>query len=261
MIVRKAELLVFMQKADSLAQEDEALLDLVHPLAESAIASYLQHDLGYRQHTEYLPCGPVTRERQYPLDQTLWRNGSVVFPSLREGTDILQLRHLPVWNVGLEVHEDLIGYAGQSANAFPASTLLVQGTDFFLDIDNPADSPTSSPSSMGISRTGILRRIGAWPVAPRSIKVTYYGGIDAEHMANDSFGGALKLAALQTIVACYYMARTQAKSSGKGPYQSETIGKYSYSLGAMVMDGLSITVPPSARELLQPFRNYGRLFA
>ena len=261
MIVKKAEILVFMQKASSLAPEDDALLDLVHPLAESAIASYLQQDLGYKQHVEYLPCGPVTRERNYPLDQTLWRNGSISFPSLREGTDMLQLKHLPVWTVGLEVREDLVAYAGQATGAFPTSSILVRGTDYFLDIDDPTDAPTSSPSSMGISRAGILRRIGAWPVTPRSIKVTYYGGLDTEHMANDAFGGALKLAALQTIVACYHMARSQAKSSGKGPYQSENIGKYSYSLGSMVADGMSITVPPSARELMQPFRNYGRLFA
>jgi hypothetical protein len=265
LIVRKAEVLTMLGKAGSISQSDEALLDMLHPLCESAIATFLQQDLNWSQHVEYLPHGTADHYES-TLDDPDFRTSEVVLVSGRPGSTTLQLKHLPVWRFGLEVREDIDADAGQSTGAFGSSSVLTIGTDYFLDIDDPAaasgQASQENGSHLGLSRTGMLHRRGAWPAEPRTVKVTYYGGWAASQLANRGSASAIKLAYLRTIVASFWSVKSSQTNSGAGLKASEIIGEYSYSLGGQGLASLSagVHVPMDAMLLLQPFRNYGRAF-
>ena len=251
MIATRAEVIIAMGKGSSMSDADVALLDMVHPLAESAIVNYIQQDIGYAQHTEYLPIGQMEGERDN-LEDVRKEGTKAVFVSGKTGHQALQLKHLPVVLTGLQVWEDTDAYAGQASDAFSSDDLLTEGTDYYLDVDDGAND---------ISRTGLIYRYGAWPNEPRTVKVTYYGGF-TDAQLNGNMAGAIKLAAIQTVVAAYKSFKA-FQGSATGPKQSESIGKYSYTnaAGSIATQNMTIDVPFSARALLQPFRNYGRLFA
>lgn len=254
MLCRKAEILVYLKLAGSLSAADEQLLDLVHPLAEAALESYMQQELEYKRHIEYLPVGQPLLASEFQLEDLSFRKagGGVVLRSNRPGTDFLQLKHAPVTTFGLEVREDLDAKAGQEDAAFPASTVLTMGDDYYLDAD---ERKMVEGHSVHLSRSGVLRRLGAWPVEPRTVKVTYYGGWQADQLYGRA-AGAVRLAAIKTVAAFFWEARSNADSKGRGPKMSESIGKYSYSVGQAAIARMSGGVPGDAIELLQPFRSY-----
>lgn len=255
MLVRKAEVLVFLGKAASLSAADESLLDLLHPLAEAALHSYMQQDIGHGRHVEYLPIGQSRGGGDsYSLEDVSFRGGaggSVRFNSSNGGSADLQLKHLPVFLAGLEIRENSSGRAGQTQTSFDDDSLLVAGDDYWLDMDD---------AESDFSRSGIVRRNGAWSSEPRSIKATYYGGWRSGDMTNDGAAGAIKLAALHTVASAYWLAKHNGTRQGSGPLMSEGIGKYHYSLSQQFLSQLTFTVPFEAKQLLQPFRNYGRIF-
>lgn len=251
MILRKAEILVFIGKAASITEADEALLHLVHPLAESVLANYLQSKITYQQIVEYLPLGQPQIESDHSLDDIDFRGSTANLVNGRAGTEFLQLKTTPVILTGLEVREDVGANAGQASGAFSGDSILGLGTDYFLDVDDPSNE---------LSRSGILRRVGVWPAEPRSVRVQYFGGFTSAQLAGE-FGGALKLAALMTVSAAYWAAKQNATTSGVGPKMSESIGKYSYSNGQQfAASNLTFSIPMDAMNILQPYRNYGRIF-
>ena len=255
MIVSMAEVLVALNKASTATDSELALLEMLMPLVESSLKSYIQSTLKRPDvaHVEFLPIGkPDFSREDYLLDDLQKGGDEFVFAGGRAGTEILQLKHTPVIETSLEVREDIGAYAGQAASAFPDSTILTQGTDYWLDIDSEND---------GYSRTGFLYRTGAWPAEPRSVKVTYFGGWTAADLDSDP-AGAIKLAFLETIVNEFWFYTGRKSRSGGGTLISESIGNYSYATdGSIVQDISGFNIPPKAMQRLEPFRNYGRLFA
>lgn len=247
-ICSRAEILVYLRKAaDSLSDAEDALLDLVHPLAESAVHQYLQNDLNYARYVELLPIGSAIRDDDYPLDHFQSENNRYVFEAGGSGVDRLYLRQTPVLAAGLEVWEDISANAGQSATAFASSTLLTAGVDYWLDADQE-----------GTSRSGALIRSGVWPSEPRCVKVAYYGGLTGAQLYG-KFGGSIKLAAMLTVAAAYRAAATL--SDTEGPKIRERIGKYEYETDAALLaqTHASLGLPAAAKALLQPYRKYDYL--
>src|SRR5688500_16487594 len=115
MIVKKAEALIYLGLAASITAAQEALLDLVHPLAESAVKRLFQHDLAYAQHVELLPTGQAYPGDDRPLTDTEFRANAAASVNANAGTTVLVLKHTPVWENGLEVREDVAAYAGQAS--------------------------------------------------------------------------------------------------------------------------------------------------
>lgn len=258
MIVRKAEILVFMGLAGKITPADEALLDLVHPLAESALENWLQQELQFKKHVEYFPLGQSRYDTDYTLDDVEFRTNTVILRSTnRVGTDFLALKHTPVILTGMEVREDVYGYAGQSPNAFGEQTKLTLGDDYYLDVDEEIEV---DGQPVHLSRSGILRRVGGWPVEPRSVRVSYYGGWTAKQMFGPR-AGVIKWAAMETVANAFRAAKANnGVSAGRGPMLSENIGKYSYSYSSMFAANLMVDVPPHVKQKLFPFRSLGRLF-
>lgn len=250
-----------MKLATSLSQEDEALFDLIHPLAESSLLNWIGQELQHQQFVEFLPIGQSFSNRA-PLLQTNyavgggtqdveWRSSSTAIITAGNGTEFLQLENTPVSLTGLQVKENPGGYAGQAEGSFGDDTVLALGVDYYLDVDNPASD---------ISKSGILYRNGSWPTEPRSIKVSYFGGYTAQQLSGN-MAGVVKLAAMQCIAAAFWKAKVLAKTNGLGPYTSESIGKYSYAISSMASAGhLTFDVPADARRQLFSLKSLGRIF-
>lgn len=251
MICSRAEVLVYLRKADAnISDADNALIDLVHPLAESAIHNYLQNALNYQIHTEYLPVGVADLPREYPLEDYQKQGDRFIYRGDESGTQSLKLSHTPVSLSGLRVWEDTNGYAGQGSSAFGDDTELTLGEDFFLDVHD----------STNLSTSGLLYRIGAWPQEPRCVKVTYYGGHSAAALAGRA-GGAIKLAALKQIAFEFNAVKTlNAKTGNSGPMIREKIGKYEYEMGesvALYVSGIAgSALLPVVKDYLQPYKSY-----
>lgn len=255
MLCRKAEILVYMKLASGISTADESLLDLIHPLAEISIHNHLQQQLGYERHIEYLPVGEPLQSTDYRLEDAQFRpgGGGVVLRSQNPGTDYLQLRHTPITTFGLEVCEDTNARGGQNPDgAFGSDTVLTLGSDYYIDADERA---MVDGHSVHISRSGILRRIGAWPVEPRTVRVTYYGGWSASQLYGNA-ASAVRFAAIKTVANAFWRAKNEAENTGKGPKMSESIGKYSYSNGQEAAARMYATLPPDVLRELQPFRSY-----
>ncbi len=251
-IVTRAEVLVALGMSASLTDANAALIDMLLPLSDAAIKSYMQNDLQYSQHVEYYPAGSPVAERDDVMEPIL-RGNVVTFANIPPGVDTLQLKHTPILVGSIEVREDVGAWAGQDPNPFDDTTILTLGTDYYLDVDN---------ASTNMSRTGLLYRYGKWPTEARSVKVTYYGGLNASQLNNA--WGDIKLAAIMTHVHHFQIFKSRQSKTGAGPITSESIGKYSYSRDAF-MTRLAILgdldVPAGAKALLFKHRNLGRLFA
>lgn len=253
MICTRAEILLALGRESSATAAEVALLDVLMPLVDSVIGDFLRRNVKYQQHVEYLPMGlATTGDDNVALDDADIRVTSNIV-TIRgrafEGTSILQLTHTPVALAGLKIREQPDGYAGQSDDAFSAATVLTEGVDYFLDVDDTEN----------LSMTGHVHRFGAWPTEPRSLKVTYYGGYTAEQL-NGDMAGSIKLAAILSNVKAFNQFKS-FQSSATGPKTSESIGKYSYTRGlSQVFAGGGFTIPYEAQRLLMPHRSMSRLF-
>lgn len=248
-----AEVLVFLGLASTGTTDDLALLEMLQPFSDQLLKNYLQNDFGYAQHVEYYPIGRSQRDDESILGD-IERIGTdrVIVTGQTYGTDALVLKHTPAWLTGLEVREHPGAYGGQATDAFPASSILTPGEDYYLDVDDTGNT----------SRTGIIYRIGNWPSEPRSVKVTYYGGY-SESQLSTGLASAIRYAAMITLAAKYKSAKS-LQGGSIAPAISESIGKYSYSTSEVFLAqfaGMTVDIPLEAKMALEPHRNYGRFVA
>lgn len=257
LIANLADFLFALGKTGSLTDEELGLLNNIHPRAEQVVKDFLQNDVVYATRTELLPIGNPSRYS----DDVLLRDydkvgGRVIASSRYYGAKTLQLKHTPVRLAGLQVYEDIGANAGQNTSPFAAGTLLVGGKDYWLD------ATESDPEGNLWSRTGVLHRVGSWPQEPRCVKVVYAGGWTVDQLAAGP-AMAIREAVVLTVVKMFRQYRAIASNPpGTTGKTAENIGKYSVSYGSDggASTGMVLTLPMEARELLQPFRNYGRLF-
>lgn len=150
-----------------LSSTTTALITTLHQQAEQAILDYLGLDaIEQATYVEYYPMEQSVVIQQ-PDDPSYVLNaaGTKAVPVLARPSQILQLKNLPVRSI-TEIREDPNGFFGQPAGAFPSSTILTAGTDYFLKTEKA-----------GISWSGqVMRRAYWWPMAPGSTMVTYVAG-------------------------------------------------------------------------------------
>lgn len=256
MIVSRGEVLTFIGKETTVTAAEERLLSLVHPFVEGALVEYLQNELSYQQHIELLPMGGPASIEPSPLNEDFEIRGNSVFPLISQsgGSSQLQLSHAPVVLTGLEVREDPNAKAGQGDDDFGDSTILDAGSDYWLDIDDG--------SSPNVSKSGILHRNGLWPTEPRTVKVTYFGGVSSTVLGSRS--KLLRYCAVRAVAAAFWKVKANSSSGGIGAPIAERIGKYSKSFGGTgsglgSLIGGASGLPPEVMNDLEVFRNYGRL--
>jgi hypothetical protein len=164
----------------------------------------------------------------------------------RGGRRALQLTELPVRSI-TSLYEDSGAYGGQAPGAFAAESLLVEGTDFYRDLDRS-----------GLCKSGLLWKVaGGWSSEPRSIKVTYVAGYTADELAGKpgevASAADIKLAVLSGML-------DQWRSSGAtAGITSESLADYSVSYSDTTANATDLaSLSKAARQLLGPFRSYAR---
>lgn len=176
------------------------VIDLLIPQADAIIKGYLKREIEEATYTEYY-------------------SGT--------GDQTLILKQTPVQSI-TSVNEDRDGFYGDGTDAFPASTLLVEGTDYVLRKDDA--------SATEVSKSGILYRINsAWPrpysrkrgqiasspgIAMGNIKVVYVAGWETVPADITFAANKLVTSMLQSLDA-------------GGRLESESIEDYSYTLAGV----------------------------
>jgi len=182
----------------------DAVIDLVLPQADAIIKGYLQRKIEQDTYTEYY-------------------SGS--------GDKVLLLNQTPVQSI-TSVHVDSDGYYGDGTDAFPASSALVEGTDFVLRKDDATETE--------VSTSGILYHTGkGWPrpssrlqgqltsapgLGMGNIKVVYVAGWAAVPFDIQFAANKLVISMVQSI-------------DQSGRLESESIEDYSYALAGAEDEG------------------------
>jgi hypothetical protein len=139
----------------------------------------------------------------------------------------LYLRNRPVVNVS-SVHIDPIGYFGQAAGAFDASTELLQGVDWAIE------DTSESERNVGC----LIYLAGCWPIGIGNIKITYDHGYS--------------IAPADLRLGCLELCRTiYNEMSNGGVLASESLGDYSYSLLTTPSDNGDLR---DAVRMIRPFK-------
>jgi hypothetical protein len=271
MIVCETDVKLLLGLSSSITGEEQSFITLIHPMAEGVVKSYLQYDPEQKQHEEYLPHHLHSGGPGYAGAEVVEIVGNHAYWYTPGGARTLQLTHLPLRTV-LTVHVDTSARHGESSNPFAASTAWTKGTDYWIDWDR-RDS-----NDYGVGYSGQLMAHGNWPREPGTVKVVYRGGYSPAEFAGavtaDAVSGpeittsgvdasGISLAVHDTIVNAFTNAMSNKKKSfgfTPGNLSSEKLGDYSYTLGtagneaAVGLVGLS----PRGKQLLEPFRHYGK---
>ena len=250
-IIDTSDMMIYLGKGDTATDAEKALAELIIPLSDGVVRQVLGYSVNQAEYTHFLP-----DENMYGLltNYVDVINNRVNFDGW-SGTTILALPEIPVRSI-TAIYSDMSAFGGQAATDFPPSTLLVQGTDFYMDdiID-------------GVSWTGFIRRYYTnWPARARAVKAVYTAGFtDAELDGNGQVGGKrpgnIKMAAI--IAAALEFNKAQvAATGGSGAITAEKLGDYSVAYAkesAAFFSGMTqVQLPPQASALLQPFKRFKR---
>ncbi len=241
---------------EEINESRRAVIEQLRGRAEAAVKDYLDYDPLQKEHVEFLPSEWRRGEVDPLLNDVRVAASTFAFTAHgRRGNDILQLRHVPVaLDDTLEVREHLGSLGGQASGAFPDSSILNRGTDYYLDV-------SESIGGNLVSLNGHLRRNGVWLSEPRTIKITYNGGWGRADLDEGGEAHQIKMATLSIVQKLSMEARTLRKGM---PIVSESYGgEYSVSYDAQsvaMISGMAVTIPPNAMRDLSRFKHFGRMW-
>ena len=256
MIMTQAEIRLALGLTASITDVQRALIEMILPRVDNAIADVLHYDPQQASRTEFYPkqagaSGDV---------ESVWdSNGTSAYMRTLGGNAVLQLTHLPVRSV-TNVWVDYDGRFGQRAGSFVAANLWTLGEDYWLDLE-----------SASLCMTGHLLTSRAWPNEPGTIKVEYTAGYSKDELNGRAVAGSpnaslIKHAALATAIKVFTTLVMRQKHSligfTPGLLSSESLGKYSYSLDGSSIQALAamkVMVPSEALDSLEKFINMGVL--
>lgn len=199
---------------------------------------------------QWLRCSVVQPSSDYthilpPVDDQTYRFRQ--FGDVEE-RKVLRLPEYPVRSI-TSIYEDENALGGAASGAFPSSSLLTDGQDFFLDI-----------SQSGFAKFGrVIRQNNYWPVLPGSIKVTYAAGWSADELDGNVTDPGLdasdiKAATLLQFVAMFNESvQQQSTAGGAGPIEQERLHDYSVKY-AMSGGGAAVALTGEVKNILRPHR-------
>ncbi len=189
MIVNPNEIMIALGMDQAFTDSNALLLQTLQPYVERAIESYLGFEVETKVREELLP---GNSQGDVDSQLTVWDvvgNRAVAF---RTGDRVLAVTYTPLRTVNA-LYEDRMAFAGQAPDAFAPTTLLTQGVDYYLDVDET-----------GICRSGELIRVGSWPGIPRTVKVNYVSGYTPDELNGAPTAAInkrhIKLAVIQQMV-------------------------------------------------------------
>lgn len=237
--------------------EERGMVLMSITFAEGAVKRYLKYDPVYQQHTQYYPQMDMVRtfrESIWEISDTQAYERYISKASSSE----LQILHIPIRSI-TSLNIDYDGRAGTRSGSFGASTLKIEGTDFWPNYDS-VDSGGNK-----ICMDGIIRSQGLWPDNAGSVKVVYYAGYKpAELRGQDTVINAspiwdVALAEVVRRVMKMQAMKKKGMAGFTGPLTGETLGDYSYTAdSALLMRMLGGNdLLPESQEKLSSFENYG----
>jgi len=260
MILSPAEARVLLNLHDSITSHELAMLNMLLPAAQSAVASTLGYDPEHGTRKELLPTLPT----QQVAESDEWRSdGSRAYyasHSIGVHDNLLYCKFVPIRSV-TSLYEDSDARHGKRSGAF--ETQLTEGVGFVPEYDQ-FDSDGNELAS-----SGILRRVGTtWPTLPGTVKVEYVAGYTRDEL--NGTDGQINARPIKDAVALTFMKSfRQYVLLGKddnagfttGSLIQEKLGDYSYQTATTkevaAMTSMAVELPPEAKLLLQPFVNYG----
>lgn len=255
-IVDISEVLLLAGLSETVTETERAIVADCLRSAVGAVKRHLGYDPAQATHTEYYPQvdqGAVGRVGIWEVSDTQ----AYVRELAGSSSILLQIKHLPIRSI-TSLHIDYDGRAGTRAGAFPASTLKVEGVDFWPNYDM-LDSASGK-----VCRDGIIRSEGAWPDIPGSVKIVYVAGYtEAELRGQDSvidaspINEAVKDETQRRIMKVYSRIKN-SKLGFVGALASESLGSYSYSTNSAVFQGLIDGTRDILPETVHKLQDYVR---
>ena len=268
MIVTEGELRVLLGLTGTITNQERGWLSMAHREAESAVKKFIGYDPEQRTATEYFPRrlgNEVSISNRWDVNES----HTVARIDRTSGiyNRTLQLQRLPVRNI-VDIREDLNGRFGKGSSAFPASTSLTEGEDYWTEWDED-----------NLSLSGLVVNNGAWNVTPGSIRVEYTGGYSIDELAGTATSastsapfsnigidaGTISLAVKNECLRRFKTYAVQAKNaiSGwlSGPVTSEKLGDYSYTIGSSppitLTTALVLGLTAESEAALETYVNWG----
>jgi hypothetical protein len=249
------EIYAFLEPTTSLTDAEKAIVGASLVSAYSAIKTHLHYDPVQELRTEYYPqldLGPTGGMALWEVNSTQ----AYLRRGVGAGVDELQLGTIPIRSI-TSLRIDYDGRSGMRSGAFPDESEKTEGEDFWRNVDM-LDSENNP-----VSRDGILRSHGLWPVTPGSVKIIYTAGYStAELRGEDALIDASSIREVlidETIRRTHrYMTRAKKSAGFTGPLASESMGDYSYSVNTQAATGLVGTSDLAGLtvEKLMPFMRY-----
>lgn len=263
-ITTPAEILTFLGKGANATDAEWGLVNMLQPMAESAVRTFLGYEVVQNTYTHLLPDIDLFSISQHDIGQPIDVVNNRISYAFPGPPVILQVPQIPLRAV-TSLYADYSALGGQGPNTdFPSNTLQVQGTDYYVDFD----SLDTGSITTGISWTGHLRRwIGVWPARQRCIKITYTAGITPDELDGKTAFPVrrvtdIKYAALLTCAAAYHEAKAwQGNGIGAtGPIVSEKIGDaaFTYHDSIAQITAMQTQIPWKAQLLLMPHQRVKR---
>lgn len=259
MIVDPSEVILELGLSGSISETERAIVMQCIAKADAAVKRHLKYDPEYKTHTEYYP----QSDDNALLGSGVWDviGSRVHFKEAQESSSReLQVRNIPVRSI-TSLHLDYDGRSGARSGSFPASSLRTIGQDYWPNWDL-VDS-----SGNAVCRDGILRSEGTWPDSPGSIKLVYVAGYTSSELrGGDPVLNATPIwesvidEAIRRVKKTYSRMKSQAAGLSAGPFTSESLGSYSYSVNSGVQTaliGISFDLLPETERKLSSFVNYG----
>lgn len=279
MVVGIAEVKASLNMLETISDSEMARIVLAMKAAHSAVKKHLAYDPEQKTYSNQIY--PRTECLAGEQVDGIWdvdsKRRRAVWEASYGALQYLQLEHLPVRKV-ISVNVDPSAKFGQQSGDFGTGTAWTQGVEFSVEWDQTANAA----GTIGVCRSGQLVSVGAWPMNPGTVQVSYIAGYSPAEFAGDveativDDGGKItmlgvdaspiKQACLLESMRYYHQFAVFSKSSltgilVPGPKQSENLGSYSYSLAsgqaAALLTGMQIAISPEAAMLLESYRHFG----
>jgi hypothetical protein len=259
-IVDISEVLLQLGLSSSVTEEERAIASVAISRAESAVIRHLKYNPAQAERTEFYP-----QQNMSISGRGVWEanEANAYFRHYSSATtNALQVQHLPIRSSpAIDLRIDYDGRHGTQTGAFSTETKKVEGQDFWPNYDGH-DSDGNS-----LCKSGLIRSIGLWPTESGAVRITYTGGYsEAELHGQDSVIDAAPIldSVIDEAVRRFkkaYMDRKQAMAGfTAGPFTSESLGDYSYSVNSALASklfGSVVDLTTSSKEKLADFVNLG----
>ena len=247
-----SEILLEMGLSDTVTETQRAIVQEALRGANSAVIQRLGYDPKMAQRTEYYPQDDFRRSGSLGIWEVSDTQAYVRQLS-QYVTNELQVKHIPIRGDIIFLSIDYDGRFDTRTNAFP--TPLIQGTDYFPQFES-FDS-----SNKRVCSDGIIRSFGRWPDLPGSVKITYNAGYTAEEFRGQDavidaspIFEAVKDETVRRIHKIF--ARMKKRLGIVGPFTSEGMGDYNYSINTEAINRLisgTMDLLPETEQKLSKF--------